>query len=66
MGFSFLWTLLFPLLKAAITALLPWLIDKITEDLKAGREPSIDDAELKYQLTARKEVVRRTYRANAE
>lgn len=65
MGFSLLWTLLFPLLKAALQALLPWLIDRLTADIKAGRTPHIDDSELRMQLTARKEVVRRAYK-NAE
>lgn len=62
MPFALLWSILFPLLKAALQALLPWLIDKITADIKAGRVPKIDDSELRMQLIARKEVVRRMYR----
>lgn len=64
MAFSLLWTLLQPLLVAAIRALLPWLIDRITADIKAGRPVVILDSEVRYVLQNRKEAVRAAYRGN--
>ena len=64
MPFAILWTLLQPLLIAALRALLPWLIDRITADIKAGRPVVILDSEVRYVLQSRKEAVRAAYRGD--
>lgn len=61
MPFAILWGLLAPLLTAAIKAILPWLIDRITEDVIAGRKTTITAAEVREQMTARKETIRAAY-----
>ena len=61
MGFGILWGLLSPLLVAAIKTLLPWLIERITEDLKAGRQTVIEPSEIRYQMQVRKSAIRSVY-----
>ena len=61
MGFGILWTMLSPLLAAALKVLLPWLVERITEDVKAGRKTTISAAEVKQQMTARKDAIRAVY-----
>lgn len=62
MPFAILWPILWPLLKSAIEALMPWLIERITADIRAGRQPTIESLDVKGQLLARKEVIRRAYK----
>lgn len=62
MPFGILWPLLWPLLKSAIEALMPWLIEQITSDVRAGRTPTMESLDIKGQLLARKEVIRRAYK----
>lgn len=64
MLFTTLWTLLSPLLIAAIKTLLPWLIERITADVKAGRKTIITDDDIKYQMNGRKEQIRAAYKGN--
>lgn len=64
MGFAILFQLLGPLLIAAIKALLPWLIDRVTADVKAGRPTVILDSEVRFVLQSRKEAVRAAYRGD--
>lgn len=62
MAFSVLWALLQPLLVAAIRVLLPWLVDRISSDIKAGRETVILPSEVRFVLQSKKESVRAAYR----
>lgn len=63
MPFAILFSLLGPLLRAAIQVLLPWLIDRITADIQAGRTTTISNDEIKMQLSARKESIRMAYKS---
>jgi hypothetical protein len=60
--FTVLWPLIQPIIMALFKALLPWLIDRITADIKAGRPTVITDAELKSAVAARKATARAAYR----
>lgn len=62
MPFSILFALLQPLLIAAIKILLPWLVERITADVKAGRPTVILDSEIGFVLQSRKDAVRAAYR----
>jgi len=66
MAFGLLWNLLWPLLVAALRTILPWLIDRITRDVRAGRVPVIADEEIRYALTSHKAAIQATYRAGGE
>lgn len=64
MPFALLWSLLWPLLQAAIRVILPWLIDRITYDIKAGRPTTVTADEVKEQMLARKDSIRKAYRGS--
>lgn len=62
MPFAFLWAILQPLILPLIQCLLPWLIDRITADVKAGRKTVITESEIRMQVARNKEAVRARYR----
>lgn len=62
MGFAILFQLLGPLLVAAIKALLPWLVERISADIKAGRPTVILDSEVRFVLQSKREAVKAAYR----
>ena len=64
MPFGILWTILQPLILPLLQCLLPWLIDRITADVKAGRKTVITDADIKAQVARNKEAVRARYRGH--
>lgn len=64
MPFSILFSLLQPLLIAALRVLLPWIIERVTADIKAGRPTVILDSEVGFVLQSRKDAVRAAYRGN--
>lgn len=64
MPFSILFSLLQPLLIAALRVLLPWIIDRVSADIKAGRPTVILDSEIGFVLKSKKEAVRAAYRGN--
>lgn len=66
MAFGFLWSLLWPLLLAAFRTILPWLIERITKDVRAGRVPVIADEEIRYALTSHKAAIQASYRAGSD
>lgn len=66
MGFTLLFQLLAPLLVAAIRALLPWLIDKITDDIKAGRPTVITESDIKFHMAAKKDAIKAAYKGGRE
>lgn len=66
MAFGLLWSLLWPLLVAALRTILPWLIDRLTQDIKAGRTPVVSDEEIRYALTSHKAAIQASYRAGSE
>ena len=63
MPFSLLFTLLGPLLRAALQVLLPWILERLKADIAVGRPTVISNDEIKMQLQARKESIRMAYRA---
>lgn len=65
MPFGLLFQLLAPLLVAAIRALLPWLIEVITDDIKAGRPTVIKPEEIRYQMQVRKDKIRTMYQESS-
>ena len=64
MPFGILWTILQPLILPLIQCLLPWLIDRITADVKAGRPTVITDSDIRMQVARNKDRVRAAYRGN--
>ena len=62
MPFSILFSLLWPLLQAVLRVILPWLVERITHDVKAGRQPTVTLDEVKMQVLARKESIRKAYK----
>jgi hypothetical protein len=59
--FALLWTLLSPLLIAALKQLLPWLIQRITDDVNAGRPTVITDAQIKAAMNFNREKIKAHY-----
>jgi len=64
MAFSILWAILQPLILPLLQCLLPWLIDRITADVKAGRKTVITDSDIRMQVARNREAVRARYRGN--
>lgn len=64
MPFGLLFQLLLPLITKVIQVLLPWLVDIITADVKAGRETTISEADIKQAVISRKEAIRQVYRGS--
>jgi hypothetical protein len=62
MPFAILWTLLSPLLIKALQVLLPWLIDKITNDIRNGKRTIVTEADIRYQMHQRKDLIRAAYK----
>jgi hypothetical protein len=62
--FSLIWPLLQPLILPLLQCLLPWLIDRITADVKAGRKTVITDADIRAQVARNKDRVRAMYRGS--
>lgn len=44
--------------------LMPWIIDRVTSDIKSGRLTIIDESEIKHELMRRKEAIRAAYRGH--
>jgi hypothetical protein len=62
--FGILWKLLQPLILPLIQCLLPWLIDRITADVKAGRPTVITDSDIRMQVARNREAVRARYKGH--
>lgn len=66
MGFALLFNLLSPLLVAALKILLPWIIERVTDDIKAGRPTEIDESDIRFHLAAKKDAIRAAYKGGRE
>jgi hypothetical protein len=42
--------------------LLPWLIDKITSDIQNGKRTIVTEADIRYQMHQRKDLIRAAYK----